>query len=128
MSDKIKPIVLDAVLEGASTRKDRSVTLRFSTCELEATEQVVLFRLQQMALTMSLTPQGVTVDAPLEVKGQLEQKTPSQRLRSCLFVLWKYEKESSKCTAEEAKSFDLYYAMKMGSICEWIKGKMPEER
>jgi hypothetical protein len=116
----VKAISLEVQLTSASTRADGSLGLRLATPELKPEEKTAVFELQGKNLKMLLQPMGEEPEAFVEVKQELEFKTPSQRLRSVLFVAWKQEQGPKD-------SFDLYYATKMETIIEHIKGKLKPE-
>lgn len=62
----------------------------------------------------------IPIDEPnapvFKVNADLESKTPSQRLRNVLYVLW----EQSKVNEE----FDSYYRRMMESLIEGVKRKL----
>lgn len=104
------------ILTSASTRADRSLGLRFSTPELSSTEKAAIMDLQGMELSMFLKPADGLITGLTEVKSELEEKTPSQRLRAVLFLLWKQ--------AGDAIEFEQYYRQKMNGIIEHLKTKL----
>jgi len=61
-----------------------------------------------------IKPEDV-VDLP-EIRTEKSQKTPSERLRSVLFVLWKNEGEPGE--------FDDFYREKMNKMIDWVKTKL----
>ena len=116
MTDHIQ---LPVVLDSASRRKDRSLSLRFSTT-LEISNQdfaaidlvtgnigYLLFSPNQF--TESDIPQD---DAPNDLK------TPSQRIQSVLFLLWKQDGEPG--------DFRSYYLRRCERIIEFLKGQIKE--
>jgi len=48
-------------------------------------------------------------------------KTPSERLRSVLFVLWKHRPEGYE-------DFNMYYEWKMNQIIDHFKSRLPQEQ
>ena len=115
----MKAISCEVILSGASTRADGSLGLRFSTPELRPEEMTAFFQVKGHNMTMLLQP----LDGPDElvaVKGELDVKTPSQRLRSVLFIWWKQ-------TAEPKPSFEEFYHKKMEAMIEHIKTKLEPE-
>ena len=120
----MKPIQLHTILNRVATKADSSLALSFSTPEMNAQETTVLLLLARRNLTMLLTPMGESVEVPVEVKGEFNTKTPSQRLRAVLFVWFKSEVDAGHITA--GITFDSWYAQKMEQVIEWVKNKLPE--
>ena len=115
----MKAIHCEVILSSASTRVDGSLGLRFSTPQLTSEEKVALLDLQGINLKMLLQP----LDGPDElvsVKGELDVKTPSQRLRSVLFVWFKQ-------TPDPKPSFEEFYRQKMEAMIEHVKSKLEPE-
>ena len=119
-----KPIQLNCILGRVATKADGSLSLNFSTGEFDVQEMAVLFKLCRINLQMLLTPLNEAVEAPLEVKSDIHSKTPAQRIRACLFVLFKYEIETGKL-AKDA-SFEMFYQQRCEKIIDWIKTKLPD--
>lgn len=55
-----------------------------------------------------------------EVKGQFDKKTPCQRLRGCLFVLWKQ--------ASNTGDFEDFYRREMDTMIEAVKNRMSDNQ
>ena len=51
-----------------------------------------------------------------EVKTELDEKTPGQRMKAVLFLLWKQQ--------NEAIDFDVFYKQKMNGLIEHLKLKL----
>jgi muconolactone delta-isomerase len=56
----------------------------------------------------------------VEVRKEMEGKSPCQRLRGTLFVLWK--------ALGEKEAFELFYSQEMEKIITWIKRKIDEQK
>ncbi len=119
----MKPIQIPAILGRVATKADGSLALTFSTSEMNAEECTVLFKLTRIELIMLLTPKGVSLEAPIEVKSELQSKTQAQRLRGVLFVLYKYQQ--NKCIVG-GKTFETWYHDRMDQIIDDIKEQLPE--
>jgi hypothetical protein len=114
-----KALTCPVILTGASTRADGSLGLRFSTPELASAEKVAFMELQNLNLKMLLQPaDGEPVELK-EVRGQFDSKTPSQRLRGALFVLWT---QAAKGQGE----FEDFYRREMEKLIEDVKGKLAD--
>jgi hypothetical protein len=121
----MKPIQMPVILNRVSTRADGSLSLNFETQEMDAESTTVLIKLCRIELVALLTPKGVPLEAPIEVKSEAQSKTPSQRLRAVVFALFAFEKEQGKIAKDEL--FEFYYAKKMEKVIEWVKSKLPEQ-
>ncbi len=85
----MKALTCPVILEGASTRADGSLSLRFSTPELEPASKTAFFELLNCNLKMLLQPADSEPAELHDVKHEFDRKTPSQRLRACYFIWWK---------------------------------------
>jgi hypothetical protein len=116
-------IILAASLEGVTTRKDRTVKLTFGTQELTPTEAGNVMALANSFCFLSIKPKSFTATE----KELLEQmkadqmtntgKTPSQRLRSTLYVLFTQNNEGFD-------KFDAFYTHKIESMIDHFKTKL----
>lgn len=111
----MKPISLDLIITGLRAKKDGSLGLTCETPELDAEFKVAMFSLQNVNLKALFQPEQSS-EAPLEVKTEIDQKTPSQRLRNTLFILWKNEGEKG--------DFDSFYKLNMEKIIDFVKRKL----
>lgn len=118
----MQPIMLNVVLGRVATRSDASLSLNFSSSEMDALETTVLIKLCRIPLRMLLTPIGEAIEPPVEVKSEVAAKTPSQRLRSVVFCLFKYRQQTRQIT----DTFESFYANEMNRIIESIKADLPE--
>jgi hypothetical protein len=116
----MRAIRTEAYLTSFRARSDRSLGFSGVTPELSSTEKVAFLDLQNVALEMVVFPKDEKDPDVLEVKKEMEGKTPCQRLRGCIFVLWKAEGEK--------EAFELYYSVQMEKIIEWIKRKIDGEK
>jgi hypothetical protein len=116
----MKALTCEVVLSSASTRADGSLGLRLATPELSPSEKTAIFELQGHPLKMLLQPMG-QAECLVWVKSELDTKTPSQRLRGVLFILWKQIEDTNKDT------FEVFYAQRMESIIEKVKERLKPE-
>lgn len=84
----MKAISLESQLTSASTRADGSLSLRFSTPELDASEKTAVFEIQGKNVKLLIQPMDGEPDELIDVKQEFETKTPSMRLRACLYRAW----------------------------------------
>lgn len=98
---------------------DRSISYTVNTSELSSEEKAAFFNLQNLNCTFIIKPADVTVTGIAEVKGEMDTKTPSQRLRNVLFILWTQNHEGHD-------TFDTYYLEKMNKFFEHLKEKIED--
>lgn len=115
----MKAITCDVILSGIRTRNDGSISITLATPELEAEDITAFASLRNTNLAMLLQPLGQEPKELKEIKGEFDTKTPSQRLRSVLYVLWK--------ETDGTGEFEDFYRRRMNSIIDKIKEKFPEK-
>lgn len=115
-------IRLECQLTGFSSRADGSLGFRGCTPELSAEEKVVLMELQGLLLELLIIPKDEKDAELVEVKGEIDCKSPSQRLRAVLFV---YFKEQQKRGLKE--TFDTFYSRHVEKLIEYVKTKIDAE-
>lgn len=112
-----EPVKAPALLDKITTLKDGSVKLVFETQELSAQMAANLLEQRNQQGWLIFAPSNSTVTVPDEPPPEFKaDKTPSQRLRAVLFVLWK--QEGSKA------DFDAFYRGKMERMIDWVKDKL----
>ena len=108
-------VELNAVLEGCSTRQDKSLSMRLSSGELTSEEKMLVMELQDVPCLVSLKPlEGFSVTK--EIKTELARKTQSERIRASLFVWWHQ--------LGEPGSFDAFYQIETEKYIGAIKAKL----
>lgn len=105
-----------AIITGLSSRKDRSLRLSIETPELSPDEKVAFMDLQGINVDAYFKPLDYEVADIKEVKTDLDTKTPSQRLRAVLFLLWRQEGEIG--------TYDEFYRLKMEKMIDHVKSKL----
>jgi hypothetical protein len=115
--DKHKALRFEALMTGFSSRVDQSLSFRGVTPELSTIEKVALMGLQNVLCEVLLFPKDQQNAEVLKVEKEVIHKSPSQRLRSVIFLLWKQ-------TGEELP-FEVYYAQTMERIIDHLKSKLP---
>lgn len=116
----MQAIKLEAIFTGFSSRVDGSLSFRGSTPELSVPEKVAMMSLQGVLTETLIYPKEERNVDVVEVTTGLEHKTPSQRMRAVLFLLWK--------EAKTDEPFETFYGKRMESLIEWLKSKLPDER
>jgi hypothetical protein len=123
-----KLIVLPAFLKTFRTLVDNSVSIVFETQELvpdnygtlgyaQGKSGVLVFKPDVDKLSKSELETIKMVD--VRVMDEDKSKTPSQRLRSVLFILFKQDNKGFP-------DFDSYYINKMNSIVNFYKDKIED--
>jgi hypothetical protein len=111
----MKAIKVNVVISGVRSKVDRSLGLTLSTPELTTEERAEFMNLQGINCEALFNPLEEKVDL-IEVKGETETRTQSQRLRAVLFLIWKGEGEKT--------TFEEFYRSKMEAIIEHYKDKI----
>lgn len=121
LPNKTKAIHLPSAVIGSITAKSKNngVSFRISTPELNKDELGVIFDLQDQIVDLLIQPSDAEFPDIVTVKSEVDAKTPSQRIRGVLFVLWKQNQEGHK-------EFSTYYQQKMGAIIDHLKSKIEE--
>lgn len=115
----IKALNTQVVLEGITAKKDKSLSIRFSTPELSSKQKATVMDLQGVLCDLLLQPQDTEFPEIEKVDTDINQKSQAQRLRGVLFVLWKQNNEGLDL-------FPAYYHKKTEGILEHLKGKISD--
>lgn len=99
-----------------SSRQDGSVTVRFTTAELRPSEAGALIQYHGKAARIAIFPHEGEPEEKIDVKTERDQKTPSQRLRSVIFLWWKQEGQEG--------SFNDFYDRKIELMIDGVKKKL----
>src|SRR5690242_20061139 len=95
----MKGILLACVVDKITTLKDRSVKITLDTQELTPMRAGELFTLMNSLASVYISPAEITsremaqVDA---IEPDMPGKSPSQRMRNVLFLIWKQDGEGFK--------------------------------
>jgi len=110
---------LPGQIDKISTMADRGIRVQFTSNELTPKQSTELFELYGKFGYFFFSEQEVqplTDDLP-PIQVEKGEKTPSQRLRAVIFVVW--ENETSKKV-----NFDTYYKQEVEKIIEHYKSKL----
>lgn len=112
------PLQIEAILDSIATRKDKSVKIVFETNEVNAEECSRLFSMRDEFGWLSFSKHKRNkIELPkIGVSKELEGKTPSQRLRSVLFVYWQQLGSSG--------DFQSFYELQVNRLIEKVKEKL----
>lgn len=109
-----------ASLEGVSTLKDGSLSLRFYTQELSAEQKTEILNTAQSFGWLVFSESENTDIPEEEVRRDIGGKTPSQRLRAVLFVLYQQ-------SGQIDITFEQFYAQKMNALIKQLKTKLEDK-
>lgn len=116
----MKGILLACIIDKITTLKDKSVKITIDTQELSPQNAGEIFTLMNTLATVYISPSEITsremaqVDA---IEPEMPGKSPSQRMRNVMFVLWKQDTEGFR-------EFDMYYLKKMEDIINELKNNI----
>jgi len=112
---------IQAQVDGVKTLQNNSLKISLETQDISlfTPEEIAeLFRLNKKTVWVALKEQPVKVE-DLDIKPapkEKGEKTPSQRLRGALYVLW----EQSRVQDD----FDTFYKKQMEKIIDFVKEKL----
>lgn len=115
--------VIAGTFDGIRSLQDRSVKLTFTTQELSPSDVGDLFSFQNKFCKVLITdnkviqPEIKMETESAEVEAWEKQKSPANRMRGVLFVLFSQN-------AEGYPDFDAYYKAKMNGFIEHLKSKI----
>lgn len=118
----MKGIILACIVDKITTLKDRSVKITLDTQELSPSKAGEIFTLMNSLATVYISPSEITsremaqVDA---VEPEMPGKSPSQRMRNVLFILWKQDNQGYK-------EFDSFYKERMEKYIEELKNNITD--
>lgn len=101
---------------GVASRKDGSVRVSFETAELRPSEKGAVMDFHGKACCVAILPHKDAEAEHLVVKTEKGQKSPSQRLHSVLFLLWKQQ--------DTGIDFETFYKRRMEDIIDGVKAKL----
>ena len=111
----MKTIKTQAIITSVRSKADGSLGLTLSTPELTVQEKVLFMELQNLNLDISIVPKDEQAPEH-KINTDIEQKTPSQRMRAVLFLLWKQD--------AKGLDFNAFYLKRMEQIIEQLKTRL----
>ena len=112
-------IILPAIINPPRIRKDKSCSISFETRELIAEELITIMSLTNSEGYLCFAPNQDQIEIP-EGNAEVEGKTPSERLRNVLYVLYKKEVEKGQYVG----LFETFRNEHMEKIIEFVKKKI----
>lgn len=116
----MKGILLGCIIDKITTLKDRSVKIVLDTQELSPAKAGEVFTLMNTLATVYISPSEISsremaqVDA---VEPEMPGKSPSQRMRNVLFILWRQDNQGFQ-------EFDSFYKTRMEKYIEELKNNI----
>ena len=111
----IKAIKFGGAITSLSSRADRSLRLSVVTPELSSKERALFMEYQNVNSDFLVEPIDEH-DGVIDIEAEYEGKTPSQRLRAVIFILWKQKGEKG--------SFNTFYEQVMEAAINKVKEKL----
>lgn len=111
----MKTIQTQAIITSIRSRQDMSVGFSAETPEYSDTEFAYFRGLQGKNVQMTIKPTDETPEDILEIKTEIDEKTPGQRLRAVIFLLWKKKSEGD---------FESFYRRTMEKVIDQFKQKL----
>lgn len=112
-------VLLPAQLNPPRIRRDGSCSISVDTRELTSEELFTIMSLRNLEGWFSFAPNQDDIEIP-EESAELDEKSPSQRLKSVLYVLYKQETEAGRFVG----LFETFRKEKMEQLIEFIKRKL----
>lgn len=108
---------IPAVIHKVSTLVDGSVRITADTREMGAEQMANLFGLRNQEGWLLFAPSQFSKVPELpDVTPDTTRKSPSQRLRACLFILWQQ--------GGKKENFEMFYLTEIEKIIESVKEKL----
>lgn len=115
-------LILPAILQPISRRKDKSCVLKFETREMSPTELMELLPLEGSEGWLTFQPNQEEVKLPEKNAEVSDLKTPSTRLKNALYRVFIQETEKGTYVG----IFDNYYKEKMEKFIQHTLTKLED--
>lgn len=113
--------IVPAIIEGITTRKDKTVRLSIGTQELNPAQAAEVFGMNQQYCYLAVKKEPFTKNEEETINALQTDldtlKTPSQRLRGILYRNWEQD-------GQGYADFATYYQAQMDKICAHFKSKL----
>ena len=119
----MKPIIIPAYIEGLATRSDKTLKIVVGTQELQPSDVGRLFSLNGRLAYIAIKEEAFDPNETALIEGlnvtkeEAKNRSPSQRLRAILFVLFKEN-------ARGHENFDSFYSQHMEQLIQHFKEKL----
>lgn len=113
-------LILPAIINPPTIRKDGSISLRFDSRELSPEEYMTIMGFRNTEGWVAFSPNEDGIPDLPEEHAEVDTKTPSERLRAVMFVWYKQQTDSGNFVG----TFDAFRNEKMEKIIETVKSKL----
>ena len=116
----MKGILLAAIIESITTRKDNTIKITLGTQEMSQGKAGELFTLMNKLASVYISAESINqrdLEQIDKIEPGFQGKTQSQRLRNVLYKLFEQNKEGYK-------DFDSYYKAKTEAIITELKNSI----
>lgn len=103
-------------------RKDGSIKLSFDSRELSPEEYMIVMGFRNTEGWLAFQPNEDGIPDLPEERAEVDEKTPSERLRAVLFLWWKQEGDRGR----NVGLFETFRKEKMEQIISGIKKKLDD--
>ncbi len=124
-------IVFEGGIDNIRTLADNTVRVSLGTPELSPEIVGSMYGMLKqpgyvVISTMPISQKQLDAVETATIDREFENKTPSQRLRNVLYVLWEQQqpKEVAPNGSTQYIDFDLFYKRKMNEFIKFIKDKL----
>ena len=111
---------VEAVLTRISSTVDGALSLGLHTKELDPIEKVSIMDFHNKSGWLLFSPNKIEDKDIPSARAEIGSKTPSQRLRAVLYILWEQTNPITR------GSFDEFYTDKMESVITKIKERLEQ--
>lgn len=109
-------ILANCEISRVSSRKDGSIGFSVETAELPLNAKAAMLGLHGKAASITIASTEQSADAPIEVRTERDTKTPSQRLRGCIFIWWQQTGQKG--------DFEQFYREKLEALINHVKTQL----
>ena len=127
MNKMSNTVIFDGGVETIATRADGSIKVVVGSQELSSDTMTRLFDLRRkvgyvLISTKEISQEQIDAVETSTANMEFSEKTPSQRLRGVLYILWeKLQPKENDQGIEKFVDFDLFYKRKLNEIINHYK-------
>ena len=115
-SERVKGYQIKVVQRPPRFKVDKSSSITFDTGELNNTDKMFLLENEGLLGILKFIPENIQEESIKKITNEFQEKSPSKRLYSVLFVYWKQKSEDG--------DFEVFYKSQMEKIIEHYKTKL----
>ena len=130
MNKMSNTVIFDGGVETIATRADGSIKVVGGAQELSSDTMTRLFDLRRkvgyvLISTKEISQEQIDAVETSTANMEFSEKTPSQRLRGVLYILWeKLQPKENDQGIEKFVDFDLFYKRKLNEIINHYKKQL----